>query len=97
MAVTSGGGERSLEQTPTWAVAVVCSAFVIISLLIEQAIHHVGTVRFCQHTLQFNILLRSCTGFGLIVFGILQHTALLDSRSMHWICSHDHISYSIGQ
>ena len=60
---TSGGNERSLEQTPTWAVAVVCSAFVIVSLLIEQAIHHVGTLRFCQHTIQFNILLLFCTDF----------------------------------
>eukprot|EP00253_Pinus_taeda_P024490 PITA_24490 len=42
-ATSSGGSERSLEQTPTWAVTVVCSAFVIISLLIENAIHHLGT------------------------------------------------------
>jgi hypothetical protein len=53
-----GGTERSLEQTPTWAVVIVCSAFVLISVIIEQAIHHVGTVRFCQHTLQFNIVPR---------------------------------------
>jgi hypothetical protein len=53
-----GGTERSLEQTPTWAVVVVCSAFVLISVIIEQAIHHVGTVRFFQNTLQFNILSR---------------------------------------
>ena len=64
------GNERSLEKTPTWAVTVVCSAFVIISLLIEQAIHHARSVRFFQDTLQFNILLRFCNGFGLIVFGI---------------------------
>jgi hypothetical protein len=65
MVVGGGGDERSLEKTPTWAVVVVCSAFVIISILIEQAIHHVGTVRFCQHTLQFNILLLFCTEFFL--------------------------------
>ena len=58
---TSGGNDRSLEQNPTWAVSVVCSAFVIVSLLIEQVIHHVGNVRFCQHTVQFNILLLFCT------------------------------------
>ncbi|XP_059068870.1 MLO-like protein 9 [Cryptomeria japonica] len=37
----AGGGNadsRSLEQTPTWAVAIVCFDFVIISMLIEQAI-----------------------------------------------------------
>ena len=62
---TSGGNERSLEQTPTWAVAVVCSAFVIVSLLIEQAIHHFGTVRFYQHTVQFNILKMFCVDFWI--------------------------------
>ncbi|GLJ51572.1 hypothetical protein SUGI_1096130 [Cryptomeria japonica] len=38
----AGGGKadsRSLEQTPTWAVAIVCLGFVLISILIEQAIH----------------------------------------------------------
>lgn len=38
-----GGNQRSLEQTPTWAVVVVCSAFVLISVIIEKAVHHVGT------------------------------------------------------
>ena len=79
MEAASGGNERSLEQTPTWAVTVVCSGFVIISVLIEQAIHHVGTVSLCQHSLQFNILLRFCTGFGLLLFGI-QH-------QIHAICT----------
>ncbi|KAL4579128.1 hypothetical protein LXL04_015264 [Taraxacum kok-saghyz] len=34
--------ERSLEQTPTWAVALVCTVFVIISVIIEHGIHSVG-------------------------------------------------------
>eukprot|EP01018_Ginkgo_biloba_P015674 Gb_09144 [translate_table: standard] len=43
MAGGSGSGDsRSLEQTPTWAVAAVCAVFVVISILIEQAIHLVG-------------------------------------------------------
>lgn len=32
-------GERSLKETPTWAVAVVCAVFIIVSILIEQGIH----------------------------------------------------------
>ncbi|CAM8966708.1 unnamed protein product [Rhodiola kirilowii] len=32
--------ERTLEGTPTWAVAVVCFALVAISLVIEKLIHH---------------------------------------------------------
>ncbi|XP_017648151.1 MLO-like protein 12 isoform X1 [Gossypium arboreum] len=33
---------RSLEETPTWAVAVVCFVLVVISIFIEHAIHIVG-------------------------------------------------------
>ncbi|OVA18109.1 Mlo-related protein [Macleaya cordata] len=37
-----GGTGRSLEQTPTWAVAVVCFALVVISIIIEHIIHLIG-------------------------------------------------------
>ncbi|KAG8501930.1 hypothetical protein CXB51_004689 [Gossypium anomalum] len=33
---------RSLEETPTWAVAVVCLVLVVISIIIEHAIHLLG-------------------------------------------------------
>ncbi|XP_004500844.1 MLO protein homolog 1-like [Cicer arietinum] len=32
-------GERTLKETPTWAVAAVCAVFIIISVLIEYGIH----------------------------------------------------------
>ncbi|KAK9283846.1 hypothetical protein L1049_012100 [Liquidambar formosana] len=34
--------ERSMEQTPTWAVAAVCFVLLAISIFIEQGIHHIG-------------------------------------------------------
>ncbi|KAF3790300.1 MLO-like protein 6 [Nymphaea thermarum] len=37
-----GKGGRSLEETPTWAVAVVCFLLVLVSILIEHSIHLVG-------------------------------------------------------
>ncbi|XP_062100576.1 MLO protein homolog 1-like [Humulus lupulus] len=37
-----GPGERTLQETPTWAVALVCAVFVIISVLIEHAINSLG-------------------------------------------------------
>ncbi|TXG73877.1 hypothetical protein EZV62_002456 [Acer yangbiense] len=40
MAGASGG--RSLEQTPTWAVATVCFGLVLISIIIEYIIHLIG-------------------------------------------------------
>lgn len=44
-------GERTLMETPTWAVALVCAVFVIISTLIEYAIHSLGKVRTLTHAL----------------------------------------------
>lgn len=44
----AGGGGRSLEQTPTWAVAVVCFVLVAVSIVIEYIIHLIGKV--CIHS-----------------------------------------------
>ncbi|RWR95592.1 MLO-like protein 6 [Cinnamomum micranthum f. kanehirae] len=38
----AGGGGRSLQETPTWAVAVVCFVLVVISIFIEYIIHLIG-------------------------------------------------------
>ncbi|XP_030925284.1 MLO-like protein 6 isoform X1 [Quercus lobata] len=40
MAGAEGG--KSLEQTPTWAVAVVCFVLVVVSIIIEHVIHLIG-------------------------------------------------------
>ena len=44
MAGGEGTGERTLRETPTWAVAAVCAVFVILSVLIEHGIHSLGKV-----------------------------------------------------
>ncbi|XP_011074255.1 MLO-like protein 9 [Sesamum indicum] len=36
------GASRQLDQTPTWAVALVCAIIVIISVILEKSIHKVG-------------------------------------------------------
>lgn len=41
----SGGKERDLQQTATWAVAGVCFVIILISLVLEKILHKVGTVR----------------------------------------------------
>ncbi|KAG0467348.1 hypothetical protein HPP92_018928 [Vanilla planifolia] len=33
---------ETLEFTPTWVVAVVCTVIVVISLFVEQFIHYLG-------------------------------------------------------
>ncbi|XP_031396521.1 MLO-like protein 12 [Punica granatum] len=40
--MASSKGGRSLEETPTWAVAVVCFVLVLISIIIEHIIHLIG-------------------------------------------------------
>jgi hypothetical protein len=42
--MASGEMEKSLEQTPTWAVALVCTVFVVASLLVERGLHNLGQV-----------------------------------------------------
>ncbi|CAN1145543.1 MLO-like protein 3 [Linum perenne] len=42
MAGGGGDGYRSLEHTPTWALATVCFVFIALSLLIEHLIHLVS-------------------------------------------------------
>ncbi|KAI4382332.1 hypothetical protein MLD38_008309 [Melastoma candidum] len=37
--MAAGSSGRTLEQTPTWAVAIVCFVLVLISIIIEQIIH----------------------------------------------------------
>lgn len=40
------GGSRELDQTPTWAVAFVCSVIVLISIILEQLLQLLGKVLF---------------------------------------------------
>ncbi|XP_047316757.1 MLO-like protein 5 [Impatiens glandulifera] len=35
-------GARQLDQTPTWAVSLVCAVIVVISIGLESILHHVG-------------------------------------------------------
>lgn len=37
--MAAGGGGRTLQNTPTWALATVCFVFISISIFIEQLIH----------------------------------------------------------
>ncbi|RRT72897.1 hypothetical protein BHE74_00011542 [Ensete ventricosum] len=38
----SGGHTRELDHTPTWAVASVCAVIILISILLEKGLHHLG-------------------------------------------------------
>ena len=58
-----GESERTLEETPTWAVAVVCFVLVIISLFIEHIIHIIGKVRFNIYLSNIHIIHIFCLYF----------------------------------
>lgn len=38
------GGGVTLEYTPTWVVALVCTVIVALSLLVERILHYAGKV-----------------------------------------------------
>ncbi|QHN93521.1 MLO-like protein [Arachis hypogaea] len=40
--MAGGEKERTLEETPTWAVAIVCFVLLAISIIIEHIIHAIG-------------------------------------------------------
>ena len=46
MAGDSGESTRELSETPTWAVALICAVMIIISLLLDKGLHHIGQVCF---------------------------------------------------
>lgn len=54
----AGGGDpnaKELDQTPTWAVALVCAVIVIISILLEKVLHKVGEVIYLCNTKKIRI------------------------------------------
>lgn len=40
--------ERTLETTPTWAVATVCFILILLSITIEHLLHLLAKVRSCN-------------------------------------------------
>jgi len=44
MAGGEAPGARDLEQTPTWAVSVVCAAMIIVSIILDKVLHRTGQV-----------------------------------------------------
>ncbi|XP_031253770.1 MLO-like protein 10 [Pistacia vera] len=41
--VSSSSAERTISQTPTWAVASVCAVIIIVSICLEKGLHKLGT------------------------------------------------------
>eukprot|EP00253_Pinus_taeda_P009262 PITA_09262 len=93
-ATSSGGSERSLEQTPTWAFTVVCSAFVIISLLLEHAIHHVGTWLARRNKKALYDALEKVKA-ELMLMGFISFLLTVFQKPISKICIPEGIAYSM--
>ncbi|KAF8703223.1 hypothetical protein HU200_032013 [Digitaria exilis] len=68
--------ETSLEGTPTWVVAAVCSVIVLISLVFERALHHLGKVRDQPYSYSSRVQLhhdRADMARGELVVQALEH------------------------
>ena len=53
MAGGGGGDVRTLDLTPTWAVAAVCAVIVLISIVIEKIIHKFEKVYITIYNVHF--------------------------------------------
>ncbi|KAK7246069.1 hypothetical protein RIF29_40927 [Crotalaria pallida] len=70
---------QSLEYTPTWIVAVVCSIIVFISLIVERGLHGLGKVEANKHLKRnkqnalYDALLKLQEGFISLLLTVTQN------------------------
>eukprot|EP01018_Ginkgo_biloba_P015657 Gb_25990 [translate_table: standard] len=91
MAGGGGGESRSLEETPTWAVAVVCLGFILVSILIEQAIHLIGKALRKRRKKSLNEALEKIKA-ELMLLGFISLLLTVGQERISKIC----ISKSLG-
>nr|CAB3503011.1 unnamed protein product [Digitaria exilis] len=60
--------EATLEDTPTWIVASVCSVIVLISLIFERGLHHLGKALERRRVTLYEALLKLKEGVGTLLF-----------------------------
>ncbi|CAL5068032.1 unnamed protein product [Urochloa decumbens] len=86
--------EATLEETPTWIVASVCSVIVLISLIFERALHRLGKALERRRVTLYETLLKlkeelMLLGFVsllLVVFqDLIQKICIDESLMEHWL------------
>ncbi|KAH9311330.1 hypothetical protein KI387_026365, partial [Taxus chinensis] len=94
MAGAAGGGgtdSRSLEQTATWAVAIVCMGFVLISILIEESIHLIAKWLKKRHKKALSEALEKIKA-ELMVLGFISLLLTVGQKPISEIC----VSHSVA-
>ncbi|XP_076949227.1 MLO protein homolog 1-like [Bidens hawaiensis] len=94
MAAGSSSSERSLEETPTWAVALVCTVFIIISVIIEYGIHSLGKL---FHKKQKKAMLEALEKMKseLMLLGFLSLLLTVGTKYVAKICVPEKVGYKM--
>lgn len=86
--------EATLEDTPTWIVASVCSVIVLISFVFERALHHLGKALERRRKTLYEALLKLKEELMLLGFvslllvvsqDLIQKICIDDSLMEHWM------------
>eukprot|EP01018_Ginkgo_biloba_P029335 Gb_05044 [translate_table: standard] len=89
-----GAGERTLEQTPTWAVAAVCLVIVIISIIIEECIHLIGKWLTKRHKKAMYEALEKIKA-ELMLLGFISLLLTVGQKPISEICVSKHLAYTM--
>ncbi|GLJ39969.1 hypothetical protein SUGI_0817700 [Cryptomeria japonica] len=87
-------GERSLKETPTWAVAAVCLVFILISIALEQAIHRVGKWLLARNKKSLFEALDKIKS-ELMLLGFISLLLTIGQQPISKICISKKIAYSM--
>lgn len=70
------GGGTTLEYTPTWVVAVICTFIVAISLAVERCLHCIGTVWYTTLRVHFFFVSKNLIRLSsfIVFFPLLSET-----------------------
>ncbi|KAH0917215.1 hypothetical protein HID58_024875 [Brassica napus] len=86
--------ERQLNQTPTWAVAGVCTFFIVVSVLLEKLIHKVGTVLWDRNKKALLDALEKIKS-ELMVLGFISLLLTFGSSFILEICIPSHVAHTM--
>ncbi|GLJ39966.1 hypothetical protein SUGI_0817640 [Cryptomeria japonica] len=92
--MAASAGERSLEETPTWAVAAVCLVFIVISIILEQAIHHAGKWLLARNKKSLYEALDKIKS-ELMLLGFISLLLTIGQQPISKICISKKVAYSM--
>ncbi|EXB70344.1 MLO-like protein 8 [Morus notabilis] len=91
MAASSDSESRKLDQTPTWAVAGVCTFIIIISIVLEKVLHKLGTWFTERHKISLFEALEKVKA-ELMILGFISLLLTFSQSYIAKICIPKHIA-----